>query len=475
MPRKKKGDRVVGDAPYHENGNYYYVLWEGGERYRIPCKTRDPVVAQAHFDHAKKLVVANDPSVTVAHAWDRYELSLQARDIQADSLASYRTMAARFLNLFHRIPVSTLRARHTMMYLDVLLDSTIAMATKKGCWEMTLRVIDHWRAIGLLQRDLRQETADAIECSDLRALPWSHKTKANRNAVNRRKPILRGEEPRTYALTALTHPDPVVRVAAALPLLTGIRSGELRHLTAPDVDFVHRVIWIQGDKPPCRCHPKPPHWTPKSEDSWRELHMPSLLVPALKNLVQRHPNGFLMPHNQRTKFRHSAIKQAIYRMLLRNGPMLRPDIVRATTAEMQTTRDCVYPMLRGMRKAGIVTFEGPEQKTLVSPTDTPPPSPETGEPHDRTWLGRLVARTCAHADVARVCPHGLRNTYATLKSLDGLSDHELALEMGHGTNVTTTRRHYIHESAPDAVLELKEEQPLPGRRIDNRFAMLELD
>lgn len=74
---------------------------------------------------------------------------------------------------------------------------------------------------------------------------------------------------------------------------------------------------------------------------------------------------------------------------------------------------------------------------------------EEGKPHQRGWLGDLVAEVCSRAavngqPVRVVCPHGLRGTYATLLRVLA-SQHvvDIAHALRHGDHGQTATRHYI--------------------------------
>ena len=78
-------------------------------------------------------------------------------------------------------------------------------------------------------------------------LPWA--TKAGAKQINRGKAQLRNlGEARSYLAAALDRTTPEERVAAALPILTGIASGELLHIQAGAVDFDAGVIHIRSEE-----------------------------------------------------------------------------------------------------------------------------------------------------------------------------------------------------------------------------------
>lgn len=76
--------------------------------------------------------------------------------------------------------------------------------------------------------------------------PWAGKRARRR--MGRGKPQLAGSaDARLYLEAALQHDSAEERTAAALPLLCGLRSGEVRHLRVGDIDAELGAIWIRGD------------------------------------------------------------------------------------------------------------------------------------------------------------------------------------------------------------------------------------
>lgn len=108
-------------------------------------------------------------------------------------------------------------------------------------------------------------------------LPWL--TKRGRRSLNAGKTQLAGEaEARRYIDQALGLPDPMERVAAALQLLTGLRSGELLHLRVRDVDFTAGLLWVRGDVE------HGDGWKPKTASSTRQVELPGVLADDFRSL-----------------------------------------------------------------------------------------------------------------------------------------------------------------------------------------------
>lgn len=206
-------------------------------------------------------------------------------------------------------------------------------------------------------------------------LPWLGKRA--RKLLGRGKTTLRNtDDCRAYLAACNRLRGPTERVAAALPLLTGLRSGELRHLRACDIDLDLSRIWVRphdddGDQA----------WNVKTAASKRALCLPAEVRADLVRLLAEH-----------------------------QGPAL------------------LFPRPRAPTEAK----SGP------------------GVARHANWLIKLVGRTCEKAKVRRVCPHGLRDTYATLVAeIGGGSAQDIGRLLGHADNGATARNHYI--AAPEQV------------------------
>jgi len=102
-----------------------------------------------------------------------------------------------------------------------------------------------------------------------------------------------------------------------------------------------------------------------------------------------------------------------------------------------------------------------------SPIDLLFPSPACpGEYMVRTWLIKVVNRICKEAEVPRVCPHGLRGTWATLTTDAGVSGHVIAREMGH-TTYAMTEKHYLEHGAKQRAKTKKMLTVIEGGRQKN--------
>lgn len=71
----------------------------------------------------------------------------------------------------------------------------------------------------------------------------------------------------------------------------------------------------------------------------------------------------------------------------------------------------------------------------------------SGAARSPTWLRKLVREVCETAGVRVVCPHGLRDTHASVvKELTGATAAQIGSKLGHGDAGKTAREHYIGAS-----------------------------
>lgn len=126
--------------------------------------------------------------------------------------------------------------------------------------------------------------------------PWL--SRRARKLMGRGKPQLRNaDEVAAYLRTALGLRKPQDRVASTLPLLVGLRSGEVRHLQVADVDFTLGRIWIREvdqDEEEVEAQ-----WDVKTAASRRTVDLPEALRDDLEELCRdRPPGGLVFPSNR---------------------------------------------------------------------------------------------------------------------------------------------------------------------------------
>ena len=112
---------------------------------------------------------------------------------------------------------------------------------------------------------------------DPEELPWRTR-RARRLMALQGKPKLNRGEAQAYVRAALRLEDPAVRVAVLLPLLCGLRSGEVRMLRVGDVHVLGGLLEIRG-----------PHL--KSPTSERSPPLPRILRADVAQLRAEQPPG----------------------------------------------------------------------------------------------------------------------------------------------------------------------------------------
>ena len=136
--------------------------------------------------------------------------------------------------------------------------------------------------------------ANPAKSLDRTEIPWVGK-RAQR-LVGRGKPQLRNSgEVAAYLKAAASLDTAKERVAAMLPLLTGLRSGAVRHLRVSDGDFGVGRIWsrdIEDDED------LPVEWDVKTASSKMTVEIPEVIRADLESLCKgRLQNEFIFPSN----------------------------------------------------------------------------------------------------------------------------------------------------------------------------------
>lgn len=100
-----------------------------------------------------------------------------------------------------------------------------------------------------------------------------------------------------YLGAAAVMRDPADRVAASLPVLTGMASGEVLNLRVGAVDFDARRIWVRSDDA------GDGDWSVKTGNRERTLDLPDALEGDLLALVaDKAPTAYVFPRNPRFAF-----------------------------------------------------------------------------------------------------------------------------------------------------------------------------
>lgn len=165
------------------------------------------------------------------------------------------------------------------------------MATWRNYWLAFKRAARWWAKRGVTGIDV---AAAYEKRRDRRDNPFPCTTKAGKKKIGRGKRQLRGiTEATRYQETALALPDPERRVAALLPLLTAMSSGEVRHLRACDVDLDGNKLWVRGDEAAGRVDPD---WDVKSAAREDAVELPEILRGDFEELVRGlRPMDYIFP------------------------------------------------------------------------------------------------------------------------------------------------------------------------------------
>ena len=177
-------------------------------------------------------------------------------------------------------PFDRLGSRFLDAYLREIAHHSLA--TQKSYWKAVVRASKWWEARGLSPKNYAAEYLKRRERRD-EPLPWT--TRTGRKQLKRGKTQLRGmQEVEAYLAVAMAMDDPERRVAACLPLLTGIASGELRNLQVGYVDLSANVIRIRDNETDEEAPGD--DWNVKTASRRRTLDIPPMLRVDLETLVQ---------------------------------------------------------------------------------------------------------------------------------------------------------------------------------------------
>ena len=175
-------------------------------------------------------------------------------------------------------PIALVDTDWVMEYLELLIERGLALATQKNKYFALAEFLRYC----VRERWLTENPCDFIHREDR---PWVGRRA--KKQMGRGKPQLRNsEEVKKYLAEAQRNTDVAKRVASQLPLLCGLRSGELRHLQIADLDFQHKKIWIRDDDDDA----PGANWEVKTASSRRTVQMPNHLVDDLKALCEGYPS-----------------------------------------------------------------------------------------------------------------------------------------------------------------------------------------
>lgn len=185
-------------------------------------------------------------------------------------------------------PMKGVNVQWVQKYLERL--SHLALASRQSRYHAVAEFLSWAVRKGHLSRN-PCDLIDPVE------LPW--RGKRARRKLGRGKPQLRNVgEVEKYLAAAATLPKTLERVAAVLPVLCGLRSGEVRHVRVADCDFGAGRIWIrdiEGDD-----EDEVEGWDVKSAAGRRTVDLPEHLAHDFAALVDgKRPEDFVFGSNRR--------------------------------------------------------------------------------------------------------------------------------------------------------------------------------
>jgi integrase len=282
----------------------------------------------------------------VAEAVERFTANIRKQDSSTTG-DWYDAPMKLLVAQFGELAVGRLQVRHVEQWFEGLaarapevggtaLPRTRSLATRKSYWLALMRACTWWQ-----KRDYTTSNA-AQAYLDLRArrddpLPWT--TKAGKRTLGRGKPQLRNtDEVERYVAVALTLEYPYQRVAACLPVLAGMSSGEILHLAVGDVDFALGLLRVRDDE-------RAPQddddegWCVKTAHRKRTVEIHPALLADLNALVEgRKPTDYVFSQDGDPKPRTASWLRYVARKVctkagVRNSP---PHGLRGTHSSMLT-------------------------------------------------------------------------------------------------------------------------------------------
>lgn len=287
MGRKYSGNRVIG--PWEDARGWTYTIIVAGKHKRVRCRAGvSEADARAEVEDAKR-GIWTPPELTVKEAVSLWVDLVWRRTDNRSTAESERYGLAPLIKVCGDLPVYNLTAKHVLRYLTALegpKKKPRSLATQRGYWLGFTRFSKWLKKKGHCPRDAAVDALEMLEAQD-KVLPWREKSAAKR--MSRGKPQLRNlTEVQAYLGSALGLETPLYRAATTLPLLTGVSSGELRHLRVGNVDFAAGVIWIRDDEQ------DGDSWEVKTANRRRSIELPEVIRNDLAELADgREPADFL--------------------------------------------------------------------------------------------------------------------------------------------------------------------------------------
>ncbi len=253
MGRRPAGKtQILGPYLDRERGRWMYAVVVDGSRTWCRCRkgcTEDE--ARAEVEGARREL--NVPAETTVEKAIEAFLEYTETSASAITASANRGALLPLNKIAGHLLVTRLTTAHIDRYVNLLAEPQVSgnrktpkhlsMATRRSYFLALGRASKWWMRHHYTSKDIVAEYI--AKRPD--PLPWA--TKAGAKQINRGKAQLRNlGEARSYLAAALERTTPEERVAAALPILTGIASGELLHIQAGAVDFDAGVIHIRSEE-----------------------------------------------------------------------------------------------------------------------------------------------------------------------------------------------------------------------------------
>lgn len=292
MAKKDPNGTAYIRGPYEERRGPNSVRWlcdvvdQAGNTRQV--KGRDRAAVEAQANELLEQFRTGALAVTVGAAVKQF---LAARTEHWSPLTVKRTVFD--LNLFAMpvtAPITAVDADWLRKFLKRMNDQGLALGSQRTRWASVVAFLAWCVYKGWLQTQ-PDEKLDRME------KPWL--TKRGRRTMGRGKPQLKNSaEVAAYLTVAAQLASAEERVGAMLPLLTGMRNGEVLHLKAGDVDHQLEKIWVRGDD----AWGQQDGWHVKSSSSTRTVGLPAMVKQDLATLQHgREPGELLLAAHSKAK------------------------------------------------------------------------------------------------------------------------------------------------------------------------------
>ncbi len=299
MGRNHAGNRILGPYLDRKHGHWFYgeIVDDKRSWIRIPgCQDADE--ANEFVNGVRDRFYA-PPPMSVRDAVDAFVEHVDRQSGNPETVAFARCA----LKSLVKVRGDNLAANLSSNALDAFLKDTAgrAMATRRSYWKCLARFATWLRRRGMINKDIVAEYLRQRDRLD-EPLPW--RTRNGARELGRGKAQLRNQsEVQAYLATALaltyaknaprTDRERLAverRVAASLPLLCGLASGEVLHLRVGDVDLEGGIGYVRDEGAG-----EADGWHVKTAARNGEWEVPEVLRADLTWLTaDRSPDAFLL-------------------------------------------------------------------------------------------------------------------------------------------------------------------------------------